>query len=100
MAEAVAERAEQTGLEAGGLAKAYDPRAVEAGVYDRWDAAGHFAPAGREDRRPFVIVMPPPNVTGELHIGHALFVGLEDAMTRWHRMLGEPTLWLPGADHA
>ena len=100
MAEAVVERAEPTIGEGVGLAKAYDPRAVEAGVYDWWDAAGYFAPAGREDRRPFVIVMPPPNVTGELHIGHALFVSVEDVMVRWHRMLGDPTLWLPGADHA
>jgi len=87
-----------------GLAKAYDPRAVEAGVYDRWDAAGYFAPVGREgsgrEDEPFVVIMPPPNVTGELHIGHALFVAIEDIMTRWHRMLGQPALWLPGADHA
>lgn len=84
----------------GGLAKAYDPRAVEAGVYDRWDAAGHFQPKGDPSRKPFVVVMPPPNVTGELHIGHALFVTVEDIMVRWHRMLGDPTLWTPGADHA
>jgi valyl-tRNA synthetase len=82
------------------LAKAYDPAVVEAGVYDDWDSAGYFAPNDRSDVDPFVVVMPPPNVTGELHIGHALFVGIEDIMTRWHRMLGEPTLWLPGADHA
>ena len=68
----MAERVEAEGR----LAKAYDPRTVEEGVYDRWDGAGYFAPNGREDRQPFVIVMPPPNVTGELHIGHALFVGL------------------------
>jgi valyl-tRNA synthetase len=83
-----------------GLAKAYDPRLVEAGVYDRWDRAGHFKPHGDPDRSPFVVVMPPPNVTGELHIGHALFVTVEDIMVRWHRMLGDPTLWTPGADHA
>ncbi|MDP9363351.1 MAG: valine--tRNA ligase, partial [Chloroflexota bacterium] len=98
MTETVAEREQTT--EPAGLAKAYDPRAVEAGVYDRWDAAGFFAPSDREDRDPFVVIMPPPNVTGELHIGHALFVALEDIMTRWHRMQGDPTLWLPGADHA
>jgi valyl-tRNA synthetase len=85
---------------AGGLAKAYDPRHVEAGVYDRWDDAGYFQPAGDPSRKPFVVVMPPPNVTGELHIGHALFVTVEDVMVRWHRMLGDPTLWTPGADHA
>jgi valyl-tRNA synthetase len=82
------------------LAKAYDPRQVEAGVYDRWDDAGYFQPRERPDREPFVIVMPPPNVTGELHVGHALFVAVEDIMIRWHRMLGDPTLWIPGADHA
>ncbi|MGI9253477.1 MAG: valine--tRNA ligase [Thermomicrobiales bacterium] len=83
-----------------GLAKAYDPRLVESGVYDRWDRAGHFQPHGNPDRDPFVVVMPPPNVTGELHIGHALFVTVEDIMVRWHRMMGDPTLWTPGADHA
>ena len=83
-----------------GLAKAYDPRQVEAGVYDRWDDAGYFRPNDRADRKPFVVVMPPPNVTGELHIGHALFSTVEDIMVRWHRMLGDPTLWIPGADHA
>ncbi len=83
-----------------GLAKAYDPRLVEAGVYERWDAAGTFQPHGDPARKPFVVVMPPPNVTGELHIGHALFVTVEDIMVRWHRMLGDPTLWIPGADHA
>jgi valyl-tRNA synthetase len=82
------------------LAKAYDPRLVEAGVYDRWDDAGYFQPREHPDREPFVVVMPPPNVTGELHIGHALFVAVEDIMIRWHRMLGDPTLWIPGADHA
>jgi valyl-tRNA synthetase len=82
------------------LAKAYDPRLVETGVYDRWDDAGYFQPHERPDREPFVVVMPPPNVTGELHIGHALFVTVEDIMIRWHRMLGDPTLWIPGADHA
>ena len=83
-----------------GLAKAYDPRQIEAGRYDQWDAAGYFAPNDRTDRAPFVVIMPPPNVTGSLHIGHALFVTIEDIMIRWHRMLGDPTLWLPGADHA
>ncbi len=82
------------------LAKAYDPGLVEAGMYDRWDDAGYFQPRERPDRDPFVVVMPPPNVTGELHIGHALFVTVEDIMIRWHRMLGDPTLWIPGADHA
>lgn len=83
-----------------GLAKAYDPAAIEAGLYDQWDSAGHFAPRNDDGSPPFVIMMPPPNLTGELHVGHAMFVTVEDVMTRWHRMKGEPTLWLPGADHA
>src|SRR6478752_10133480 len=83
-----------------GLSTAFDPKSVEQGLYDRWDAAGYFAPNDRRDRKPFVVIMPPPNVTGELHIGHALFVSLQDIMTRWHRMQGDPALWLPGADHA
>jgi valyl-tRNA synthetase len=82
------------------LAPAFQPHIVEQGLYDHWDAEGYFQPSEREDRQPFVVIMPPPNVTGELHIGHALFVAIEDIMTRWHRMLGDPTLWLPGADHA
>jgi len=85
------------------LAKAYDPAAIERGVYDWWDEQGLFAPISEEQangKKPFVIIMPPPNVTGVLHVGHALFVALEDIMTRWHRMMGEPTLWMPGADHA
>ena len=82
------------------LAPSFNPRAVEQGLYDRWDAAGYFAPAGDPERDPFVVIMPPPNVTGELHLGHALFVTIEDIMTRYHRMLGDRTLWLPGADHA
>ena len=83
-----------------GLAKAFDPAAIEAGVYDRWEAAGYFQPSADPERPPFVVIMPPPNVTGELHIGHALFVAVEDIMVRWHRMLGDATLWVPGADHA
>ncbi len=100
MTEATLDPTAANAAEPGGLAKAYDPRAVEAGVYDRWDAAGYFQPNGDPSRTPFVVVMPPPNVTGELHIGHALFVTVEDIMVRWHRMLGDPTLWMPGADHA
>jgi valyl-tRNA synthetase len=82
------------------LGSAFRPDEVEAGLYDHWDGAGYFKPVWREDRKPFVVIMPPPNVTGELHIGHALFVGIQDIMIRYHRMLGDPTLWLPGADHA
>jgi len=85
-----------------GLAKIYNPRATERDWYERWDQAGAFAPrpATGPDDDPFVIVMPPPNVTGELHIGHALFATVEDIMIRWQRMRGRPALWIPGADHA
>jgi valyl-tRNA synthetase len=82
------------------LPPAFDPQSVEAGLYDTWDHAGYFAPSANADAQPFVIVMPPPNVTGELHVGHALFVALQDLMIRWHRMSGDATLWIPGADHA
>ncbi|MGI8643686.1 MAG: valine--tRNA ligase [Thermomicrobiales bacterium] len=81
------------------MAKAYDPSAIERGLYDWWDESGFFAPCDG-DGTPFVVVMPPPNVTGALHLGHALGASIEDLMIRWHRMLGEPTLWIPGADHA
>jgi valyl-tRNA synthetase len=80
----------------------YEASAVEPAIYARWLASGGFAPA---DQRPpgarrFVITMPPPNVTGALHIGHALTFAVEDAMVRYHRMRGDDTLWVPGVDHA
>ena len=82
------------------IPKAYDPGACESDIYRMWHEHGLFAPGGDPDKPPFVIVMPPPNVTGALHMGHALTVALEDLMTRWNRMMGRPTLYLPGADHA
>ncbi|MBL7120289.1 MAG: valine--tRNA ligase, partial [Dehalococcoidia bacterium] len=82
------------------LPKAYEPGQVEDRVYQFWLDKGYFTPKIDRRRKPFVIMMPPPNVTGELHLGHALTATLEDIMTRWHRMKGEPTLWLPGTDHA
>jgi valyl-tRNA synthetase len=79
----------------------YDPAAVEQSTYQRWEERGYFkprpSPAGKP---PFVMTMPPPNVTGALHIGHALTAAIQDALIRWHRMRGEPTLWVPGRDHA
>ncbi|MGE3798172.1 MAG: valine--tRNA ligase, partial [Thermomicrobiales bacterium] len=69
-------------------------------MYQRWKSAGYFSPDVNPDGQPFVIVMPPPNVTGELHVGHALFVSLQDLMIRWRRMNGDAALWTPGADHA
>ena len=82
------------------LPKAYEPREVEDRIYQFWLEKGYFTPRIDTRKKPFVIIMPPPNVTGELHIGHALTATLEDTMTRWHRMRGEITLWLPGVDHA
>jgi valyl-tRNA synthetase len=84
----------------GELPKAYDPRQVEGRIYQFWMDRGYFTPKIDPARKPFVIIMPPPNVTGELHLGHALTATLEDIMIRWHRMKGEPALWLPGTDHA
>ena len=80
--------------------RAYDHRPVEERWYKFWMEGGYFTPEIDHSQEPFVIIMPPPNVTGELHMGHALTDTLEDIMARWHRMRGEPTLWLPGTDHA
>jgi len=82
------------------IPKAYEPGQVEQKWYSFWMEQGYFIPKIDHKRKPFVIIMPPPNVTGELHLGHALTATLEDIMVRWHRMRGEPTLWLPGVDHA
>jgi valyl-tRNA synthetase len=82
------------------LAKAYDHTRVEGRLYEWWDSQGHFKPSEESGREPFVIIMPPPNVTGALHMGHALFVTVEDILIRWRRMQGRAALWLPGADHA
>src|SRR3990172_4142261 len=82
------------------MPKAYEPGKIERKWYQFWLERGYFTPEIDWNKKPFVIIMPPPNVTGELHLGHALTATLEDIMTRWHRMMGEPTLWLPGVDHA
>jgi len=80
------------------LAKAYDPKEFEARIYQAWKDEGAFGP--REEGEPFTIVMPPPNVTGILHMGHALNNSLQDILIRYHRMLGSSALWVPGTDHA
>ena len=82
------------------LPKGYSPPFVEAAWYEWWEARGFFAPAENTDKPPFVMVIPPPNVTGALHMGHALTNSIEDTITRWNRMRGRPTLWVPGTDHA
>ena len=85
---------------AGEMAKAYAPQQVEEGLYRRWLEGYYIEPPIEPGRQPFVIIMPPPNLTGELHLGHALTATVEDLLIRWHRMKGVPTLWLPGVDHA
>ena len=82
------------------LPKNYDPGKVEQRIYNWWEEKGFFEPQIHPWKEPFVISMPPPNVTGQLHLGHAITSTLEDIMIRHHRMLGDPTLWVPGADHA
>jgi valyl-tRNA synthetase len=89
------------------LAKTYDFKSTEQRIYTWWEESGYFQPSNDPSRanfdpsiQPFVISIPPPNVTGELHLGHALFVSMEDLMIRYNRMKGKPTLWVPGSDHA
>ena len=82
------------------LPSAYDFRSVEPRLYDWWESQGFFTPVIDPARKPYVISMPPPNITGELHLGHAMFVAMEDLMIRHSRMRRLPTLWLPGTDHA
>ncbi len=89
------------------LPKTYDFKTTETRIYRMWEEKGYFKPANdpnqpghNPDIQPFVISIPPPNVTGELHLGHAMFVSMEDLMIRYHRMKGVPTLWVPGTDHA
>lgn len=84
------------------IPKSYDPKVAEENHYDRWESIGCFAPEINKDpkARKFSIVIPPPNVTGSLHMGHALQHTIMDLLTRWKRMQGYRTLWLPGTDHA
>ncbi len=87
-------------MTSGQMSRAYDPAAVERRIYRNWQDNGYFHAVAQPDRPPYTIIMPPPNVTGELHLGHALEKALEDALIRYRRMTGAPTLWLPGTDHA
>ena len=89
------------------LPKAYDFKSTEQRIYAMWETGGYFKPHNDPNKpdfdpniKPFVISIPPPNVTGELHIGHAMFVSVEDLMIRYHRMKGFSALWVPGSDHA
>ena len=82
------------------LAKTYDPKSIEANWYETWLDSGHFACAPESSATPYTIMMPPPNVTGSLHMGHALTFTLQDLLIRYHRMAGRDALWQPGTDHA
>ncbi len=82
------------------LPKTYEPQAVEGKWYRFWEEGGYFKPSGDTTRPTFVISMPPPNVTGALHLGHAITATVEDILIRYHRMKGDDTLWVPGEDHA
>ncbi len=82
------------------IPKQYDPKACEERLYTYWEENGFFQARPESGKEPFVIVIPPPNVTGALHTGHAMFVTLQDILIRWKRMMGFDTLWIPGTDHA
>jgi valyl-tRNA synthetase len=82
------------------MPSAYNAADVEQRIYQDWQSKGYFNAKIEKGKKPYVIIMPPPNVTGELHLGHALEKAIEDALVRWRRMSGVPTLWLPGTDHA
>ncbi|QCD93650.1 valyl-tRNA synthetase [Vigna unguiculata] len=96
---AVASEQENSIFKSPEIAKSFD-FAAEERIYNWWESQGYFKPNFDRGSDPFVIPMPPPNVTGSLHMGHAMFVTLEDIMIRYNRMKGKPTLWLPGTDHA
>src|SRR6059058_247247 len=82
------------------LEKTFDPKSVEPRLYAAWEASGGFSPIDDPAAEPFSIVIPPPNVTGSLHIGHALNNTLQDVLIRFERMRGRDVLWQPGTDHA
>ncbi|HXC93549.1 MAG TPA: class I tRNA ligase family protein, partial [Geobacteraceae bacterium] len=82
------------------LAKGYEPHDVELRWYAEWESKGYFAAAATSEKKPYSIVIPPPNVTGALHMGHALNNTLQDILCRWKRMQGYNVLWMPGTDHA
>ena len=82
------------------IAKTYDPRQVEDRIYKEWMEKGYFRGEVDSSKKPFCIVIPPPNITGQLHMGHALDNTLQDTLIRWRRMQGYSTLWVPGTDHA
>ena len=78
----------------------FDHKTVEKDIYTRWEQGGFFAPDSKAKGKPFTIVLPPPNASGKMHMGNVLMIAIEDLMIRYHRMKGDPTLWIPGTDHA
>ena len=82
------------------MEKVYQPQQIESRIYDMWEKSGAFKPVKHAGKKAFTIVMPPPNITGQLHVGHALDEMPQDVLIRYHRMKGDPTLWVPGTDHA
>ena len=82
------------------FSKAYEPNQYEPDVYAMWEKSGAFKPSNKANANPYSIVMPPPNANGNLHIGHGLTIALEDILTRYHRLIGDNTWYIPGADHA
>ena len=82
------------------LEKNYNPKEFEEEIYKNWEENGDFKPDMRKDSEAFSVVIPPPNVTGVLHMGHALNNTLQDILVRYNRMLGKKVLWQPGTDHA
>src|SRR3989344_5440983 len=84
------------------LPKTYNPAETEDRIYNLWEKSGAFNPGSLPERHkePYTIIMPPVNANAPLHVGHALFLTIEDILIRYHRMRGRKTLWLPGTDHA
>lgn len=82
------------------IAKNFDHKLVESQIYDEWEKSGAFKPSETATGKPFTIVLPPPNASGKMHMGNVLMIAIEDLMIRYHRMKGDPTLWIPGTDHA
>ncbi|MGN0824808.1 MAG: class I tRNA ligase family protein, partial [Christensenellales bacterium] len=82
------------------MPKTYDPSSVEERLYKKWEERGYFHSEPNPDKPPYTIVIPPPNITGQLHMGHALDETMQDILIRYKRMSGFETLWLPGTDHA
>lgn len=82
------------------LDKTYDPKQFEDRLYRFWNENGYFKAEPDSGKKPYTIVIPPPNITGQLHMGHALDNTLQDILIRWKRMQGYAALWIPGTDHA